>query len=112
MSVKRIFLTSVIFLILTILTQVGGIIYLLSGVCCNLIEKHTGVVRLKSWHRLIVFSICYCIATFIIVPVIAKPFGRERLPLVAESNLQPLNFITSLLNRNYVRPELKQAAYD
>ncbi len=47
-----------------------------------------------------------------IVPLIANPLGRVQLPLTETNHLQPLNILTCLLNRNYVRPELKQAAFD
>lgn len=50
----------------------------------------------------------YSTATFFVVPVIAKSFGRIALPLTQTDNLRPLNFFTCILNRNYVRPELKQ----
>ncbi|MEZ4805212.1 MAG: hypothetical protein R2852_06950 [Bacteroidia bacterium] len=50
--------------------------------------------------------------TFFILPVVAKPFGRVPLPLTESNHLQPLNIWTCLLNRNYVRPELKQATIE
>jgi hypothetical protein len=49
--------------------------------------------------------------TFLIVPLIAKPFGREQLPINEENHLKPLTILTCILNRNYVRPELKEAAF-
>lgn len=56
--------------------------------------------------------IFYSISTFLIVPLLAKPFGRVPLPLTRQDNLQPLNFITCFLNRYYVRTELKQTALE
>lgn len=53
----------------------------------------------------------YCLTTFLIVPIIAKPLGRVPLPMTEASHLQPLNILTCFLNRNYVRPELKQTAF-
>jgi hypothetical protein len=52
------------------------------------------------------------LTTFLIVPVIAKPLGRVPLPLTETNHLQPLNILTCFLNRNYVRPELKQTAFE
>ena len=54
----------------------------------------------------------YGLSTLFIVPVIAKPFGRVRLPLTNTNQLQPLNILTCFLNRNYVRPDLKQVALE
>lgn len=42
----------------------------------------------------------------------ARPFGRVPLPITETNHLQPLNKLTCILNRNYVRPELKQIAFE
>lgn len=54
----------------------------------------------------------YFLTTFLIVPAIAKPFGRVPLPMTETNHLQPLNILTYFLNRHYVRPELKQTAFE
>lgn len=54
----------------------------------------------------------YSTTTFVIVPILAKPFGRVQLPLTNTGNLKPLNFLTCFLNRNYVQPGLRTAALD
>ena len=89
--------------ILTLLTQIGGIIWILSF----------GYFRLRkfelSWiKRLSAFLILYLIATFIIVPPIAKLFGRTPLPVLKSGNLIPHNILMPLLNRHYVIPEAKE----
>lgn len=56
------------------------------------------------------FLVLYSLATFLIVPVLARQFNRTPLPLTREGSLQPLHFVTCFLNRHYVRPELKQGA--
>ena len=35
-----------------------------------------------------------------------------QLPVFSKNNLKPLNFFTCLLNRNYVKPELRQAVFN
>jgi hypothetical protein len=60
--------------------------------------------------KVAVFLALYFITTFLIVPVVATSFNRRPLPVLQQGSLQPLTFITCLLNRHYVRPELKQAA--
>ena len=64
----------------------------------------------KKWHSslkyktFIVFTILYLAATFLIVPLLAPLFGREKIKHTP--NIRPAFFLTDLLNRNYVRPEL------
>ncbi len=57
------------------------------------------------------FMFLYLGATFTVIPFAAKLTGRVRLPLNRAHNLQPLNRLTCLLNRNYVRPELRELTY-
>ena len=96
---------SLIFLILTVLTQVGGIVYLLSFIPDHYINGHV----LKSYKRwvvkLLIFSGLYLFCVFIAVPTLASLFGRVPLPI--QGDVRPLNKLTWLLNRQYVRPELK-----
>ena len=73
--------------------------------------------RLKRrWIRvsakILSFVTLYLIFVFIIIPIIAKPFGRVPLPLIESNHVQPVNILTVLFNRNYVRPELRQATFD
>ena len=101
-----------IFCLLTVLTQVGGFIYVISLATRKWSDKWTNSNRLKMVYRLASFFTRYCVATFVLVPIIARPFGRVPLPLIVTNHLQPLNVFTSFLNRHYVRPELKQIAYE
>lgn len=69
------------------------------------------IIKNKYPKKRIQFSILsflftYLLATIFIIPIIAKPFGRVPLPFNGE-NLKPLNIMTYVLNRHYVRPELK-----
>ena len=98
--------------LLTVFTQVGGLVYLLSILTHKLTDKWTSNNYLKATYRFTSFVALYCLTTFLIVPLIANPLGRIQLPLTETNHLQPLNILTCLLNRNYVRPELKQAVFD
>jgi hypothetical protein len=53
----------------------------------------------------------YLIFTFVIIPLAAKPFGRVPLPVFTTRNLGPANIWTGVLNRNYVKPELRDIAF-
>ena len=102
----------IIFILLTLLTQVGGIFYLISFITYNLIH---GWTKKKSYQRILKFSsflLIYCLASFTLVPFTAGLLGRVQLPLTATNNLQPLNILTYLLNRNYVRKELRQTVFE
>ena len=112
MKIIRISLVLLMFLILTVLTQVGGVVYLLSILTHKLTDKWTSNNILKATYRFTSFLTLYCLTTFLIVTVIAKPLGRVPLPLTKQNHLQPLNILTCFLNRNYVRQELKQAAFN
>lgn len=86
------------FLFLTIVTQVGGLIYLIS------------LLISKKWKKVfkfklpIIFCSTYLAVTFLIIPFIAPIFGRERVHHI--HNISPTNYLTVVLNRNYVRPEM------
>jgi hypothetical protein len=112
MRLLKISLTIIFFCLLTVLTQVGGVVYLLSILTHKLTDKWTSNNILKATYRFTSFLTLYCLTTFLIVPVIAKPLGRVPLPLTKQNHLQPLNILTCFLNRNYVRQELKQAAFN
>ncbi len=92
-----------LFVVLTIVTQIGGIVFLLS----IFISK-----RLKwssKFKPLIIFIGVYLISTVLIVPLIAPIFGREKVKHT--DRIKPANYLTALLNRNYVRPELNDLLF-
>lgn len=112
MKIIKFSLTILTFCILTVLTQIGGFVFLISIYTNKWIDKLVAHKLLKTTYQFIYFVILYIITTFSIVPIIAKPFGRVPLPIKETNHLQPLNLLTCLLNRNYVRPELLEAAFD
>ncbi|SHJ09587.1 hypothetical protein SAMN04488096_10850 [Mesonia phycicola] len=90
-----------IFSLLTILTQVGGVIYFLSIL---LIPQKSFK---KSLQQFILFLGLYMLATLVIVPYLAPVFGREK---IRETNsLQARSIFFVLANRNYVVPELNES---
>lgn len=96
-----------IVLLLTVLTQVGGIIYLLYLLVKLIIEKRRGN-KLHLLARTGIYTAFYLSASFLIIPPIAKQFGRIPLPYYAtqKSAIRPLSIFTYLLNRHYVKPQL------
>ncbi len=99
----RIFLHIFLVFLLTLTTQVGGIIWVLIFGTFKIVK-----VKYSLQFRLLIFALAYLINTFLIVPKIAVLFGRVSLPISKKENLVPHNFLTVLMNRNYVNPKLKK----
>lgn len=85
-----------IIVFLTLLTQVGGIIFIITMLIA-------AQFKLKKRY---IFPALYLIANLFIIPPLAKVFGRVPLPVVSET-LYPRNYCYPLFFRNYVTPELK-----
>ena len=86
--------------LLTALTQIGGMLFLITHL----------IFRKSRRKQLIGFSIIYLIATFLIVPFIAPHFGRERIK--TNKLVKVHMFLTTLSNRNYVVPEINTVLDD
>ncbi|MDT0558417.1 hypothetical protein RM697_07155 [Ichthyenterobacterium sp. W332] len=82
--------------LLTVLTQVGGLVWLLA-----LILSY----KLKRKKRYL-FPLLYLVFNLVLIPPMAKTFGREQLPIFHKT-LEPINWFYPLTFRNYVTPELK-----
>lgn len=92
----KIFAHLIWFVFLTLTTQVGGLIWIITLLMCNL----------KKWKKRYAFVVLYFVCNLLIVPPLAKQFGREQLPIL-NNNLKPRNLFYPLLFRNYVTPKLK-----
>jgi hypothetical protein len=90
--------TFLVFFLLTAISQIGGVVYLISLWISNKINVK---FRLK---RLLVFFVLYVLTTFLIIPQIAPLTGREKI--IKTSNLKPASILTNILNRNYVRKDM------
>ena len=111
MNVFKVISTILIFCILTLLTQVGGVVYIISRTAHKKINSFSTNKLKLSFYKLVSFLLIYAFTTFLLVPIIAKPFGRVPLPYTETNHLQPLNFLTCFLNRNYVRKELRESVF-
>lgn len=90
------FYFTLLFILLTVLTQVGGLA-LIVGL---LIAKRLDF----KFNKTVAISGTYLLFTFLIVPVIAPFFGREKVKNT--NSIKPTNYLTVLMNRNYVKPEI------
>ena len=92
-----------IFAVLTALTQVGGLIYLLYKPIGITINKRLHGVQRHA--RILVFLAMYTLISTLLIPSLAAHFGRTALPM-SSSTLKPASHFTWLMNRHYVKPEL------
>lgn len=102
------FIHLVIFFLLTLITQTGGVIYLFSLILFLLISKKFVNRYYRFTFRLVLFVTLYTIISVFIVPPLAAKFGRVPLSIRKHPNLKPLVAFTYLCNRHYVSPEMKK----
>lgn len=95
-----------LFIIFTVLTQIGGLVLILTIPLSRLIDKKIENGLRKRILKHLSFVGLYFLTTIVIVPLIAKPFGRVPMPIFGNAHVKPLNIMTCVLNRHYVRPEL------
>ena len=105
--------TFFIFSILTVLTQVGGVIYLLYLPFSLFVKSEKYSFWKSMIMRSIGFSLIYVLISFFIIPPLAKKSGRVPLPLFATKKIpvKSGNVFMSLMNRNYVKPVLQDAFF-
>ncbi|MEJ6792955.1 MAG: hypothetical protein QNK89_09575 [Lacinutrix sp.] len=96
----KIIIRFILFCVLTALTQIGGIVYLLSLIISKKWNKNL------KFKTLIIFISLYLFSTLLIVPLISPIFGREKVN--HSEKIKPTNYMTVLLNRNYVKPKLNE----
>lgn len=98
MRYLRFLLDVICVVLLTAITQIGGVVFIVSRLVAS---------RLKfRFRNVLTFMLLYVLTTFLIVPPLARVLGRE--PVNHQVNLKPANYLTVLLNRNYVTPDLNQ----
>ncbi len=108
----KIFLRLIIFITLTLLTQVGGVIYLLCWPLYSLIEKKSANRALGFMLKFLSFLIIYFVLSATAIPTLAGAFGRVALPVFGSHGIRPNSIMTCLLNRHYVRRSLLNVLTD
>lgn len=97
-KIFRIVFWVIIFVLLTTLTQIGGLILIISLILSNYWK-----IKIRG-KAAIIFVGLYIISTFLVIPFISPFFGREKI--IHSDKIKPATFAYVLLNRNYVSPEL------
>lgn len=91
--------------LLTVITQVGGLIYLLCLIFYHFADNWYPKLKKHVYYKPGLFIVLYLLFTLLFIPFIASIFGRVPLPLFS-AHIKPLSIITVLLNRHYVNDEL------
>ena len=91
-------LNIILIIILTVLTQIGGLVYLFVWLVAIR-------YKLKSRGQIaVMFLLLYALITFLFVPYLAPLAGREK---VRDTQVvRAHSFVYHVLNRNYVVPEI------
>lgn len=101
-------LHSMVVMLLTILTQIGGLIYILWLLLCSVLPEK---LRKNPYFNVSGFIGFYLIFNLLIIPPLASQFGRKLLPMFECGGLKPATVITCLLNRHYVTVEMESVAF-
>ena len=108
MKALKIFSVVLLFILLTILSQVGGIILLL----WILIFRYFKAKLTKPWARRTInafgFMVFYMIFNLLIIPFLAGLGGKARFPMSKSGNLVPVTYWTAIFMRNYITEEGKE----
>lgn len=96
-------------ILLTALSQIGGVVLLLCIPVFRWIDRHFEHVS-KLALKLIAFVIVYSFFSVAAVPPVALLFNRVPLPVFSNAHLKPLNILSCALNRHYVDSALKNSA--
>src|SRR5262249_29469711 len=99
---------TLLFVGLTLLTQVGGIAYLLGrAIGCTPAIRARAPAMQRICVALIAITI-YAGTTAFLVPPLAGAMGRVRLPCATDGGAPAVaaTWLTCALNRGYVRPEV------
>jgi len=85
---------------LTVLTQIGGLILLVGLLVARIFGWRS------FWKKLLLSAFLYLIISLVLIPQIAPIFGRE--PVKHTKVITPATWLTVILNRNYVRPNVNK----
>ena len=101
---------TILVVILTALTQVGGLILLASWAVCHAAvpRRAGGLYRLTA--VVVLFVVFYAVATFFVIPPLAKIGGRVPLSCSSADKLTSATTLLCVLNRHYVSPRMKTTA--
>ena len=98
-TMLKFFFRFLLVLTLTVLTQIGGLVYLM---CQFLLRFFPEGLKNRLWKETVFFITVYLSVGLFAVPPLAKKFGRFPLPLIEANGIKPATPLTWLMNRHYV----------
>jgi len=107
-------LHALLFVLFTVLTQIGGVAYvigLLGGSAARLLRARPPFCQVSV---VAVACAAYVVMTVFMVPLLAASMGRVRLPCstAGDRTVVAATRLTCALNRGYVRPEVRDLIMD
>jgi hypothetical protein len=94
-----------LFIVLTALTQIGGVVYLAVAAATRRLHRTRALGRGRRALLVTVVSVgLYAVLTWAAVPPLAAAFGRVRLPCGADGDVAAASWLTCALNRGFVTP--------
>jgi hypothetical protein len=101
------FTAIVVFVLLTVLTQIGGLVLLLVWGMSRLMPRTMGARRRVTINT-VLFAVSYAVVSVLVVPPLAALGGRVPLPCRAsgDRSFEAGSILYCVLNRHYVVPDL------
>lgn len=99
----RLFIHILLIIFQTVLTQIGGLIYLITII---VVPKQSKSIL----KRFVLFVLLYGLCSFLVVPRVAEIFGRKQIE--DNSHLKAHSFFYKIVNRTYVKTELNDVLVD
>jgi hypothetical protein len=102
-SIVKWFFILIIFIVLTALTQIGGVVFVISVFLVSWLLGHRWNFLLRWITHIVGFAILYAAVTVAAVPPLAREFGRHPLPCLpaADRPYGAVHPALCLLNRHY-----------
>jgi len=105
MKVLNILVIIILFVILTALSQVGGIILLLWLLLYQFFKKRFKNAWVRRGVHVGGFVVFYLFLMFVIIPPLARIQDRVPLPMSKSGALVPVTYWTAIFGRNYIKSE-------
>ena len=97
-----IFSKVILFFLLTVLSQIGGLIFLLWIITFHRIKPNIVNLWIRRMTNVFGFITFYLLFVIAIIPALAQLQDRAPLPMSKSGNLVPVTFWNVLLFRNYI----------
>lgn len=93
-----------LFVFLTVLTQIGGLVYLVARWISARVSRRLDISRAGRWSVTATgFGVIYLVVSMLVLPPVATSLGRTPLPCAKAKGdtVVPLNRLVCILNRHY-----------